>query len=445
MNRQRGLWVGIFVLGILAGCSNKDKTLNVEGAYSPVIVNLASNHEPPVRGAVNALTAVINNPRGFPVQYQWSTTAGTLSASTSATVDWTPPNVIGDYPVTVAISAHDDLNDVDFHKTRTFVIHVDNEFNRWTRTPSVQFDVVAPTAGRIYFSQIRNPSTNESDIWSLDTPLGSPTQVTSTFWQATSPTVQSDGSRVVFLGKFNIGTTAPSLYVVPPTGGDTTTAAVVIQAAPSTNTRIRGPRFRPTGSMLAYSTDTLAPNNLFPKPWIRDMATPAQPIPILPSTNGFSAENNKSYVNASWIGSGDFIVFESYGNYALPNQVPRGLYKFSATGNPPNNPEPFNVWLNDLLAREPDWSPDGQHIVFSKISPGQTDRDLWIINANATDPAAAVRITSGPADDSHPRFSSDGNTIFFISDRADGYGANGTFETERRGVNIWSVSKFDLP
>jgi len=443
MNHQRGLRVGIFVLLILVGCSKKDKTLNAEGPYSPVIANLASDKEPPVRGALNALTAVLNNPRALPVQYHWSTSAGVLADSDSVTVHWTPPNVIGDYPVTVAITAHDDLNNVDFYKTRTFVVHVDNEFERWTRTPSVQFDVVPPTVGKIYFSQIRNSSTNESDIWSLDGPLGSPTQVTSQFWQATSATVQSDGQRLVFLGRATLGV-KPSLYVVGPAGGDTTTAAIVIQTAISTNTFIGPADFEASGSELAYTTDTLGLNVTRPKPWKRDMAVPAQPVPILPGTN--TTTDNTTYLGPSWNGAGDAIVIVGYQNFGAPTQQSRGVFKFSATGNPPNNPgPPFTPWLNDPLALEPDWSPDGQHIVFSKISPGESDRDIWIINANATDPASAVRVTRGPADESHPRFSSDGSKIFFVSDRTDGYGANGVYDTERRGVNIWSVSRFDLP
>jgi Tol biopolymer transport system component len=56
-----------------------------------------------------------------------------------------------------------------------------------------------------------------------------------------------------------------------------------------------------------------------------------------------------------------------------------------------------------------------------------------------------VRVTSGPADDSQPRFSADGNSIFFISNRVDRYGVTGVYGTERRGTNVWSVAHFDRP
>jgi Tol biopolymer transport system component len=199
--------------------------------------------------------------------------------------------------------------------------------------------------------------------------------------------------------------------------------------------------------MIAYATDTVSTNFFHPKIWTRDVGNfAAAPIPVLPTTTaGGSAEGSNAYWNPAWRGGGDSLVVESYNNFGQGNQVPRGVFKFSATGNPPTNPEPFTAWLNDLAALEPDWSPDGMHIVFSKRLPGHTDRDLWIINAGASDPSTARQVTFGPADEFHPRFSSDGSKIFFVSNRIDGYGANGFYDTERRGTNIWSVSRFDLP
>jgi Tol biopolymer transport system component len=210
---------------------------------------------------------------------------------------------------------------------------------------------------------------------------------------------------------------------------------------------VGGPRFAPSGSMVAYATDTLSRNHFHPKIWMRDVSNFAfPPIPVMPTTTGVSStEVGNAYWNPSWRGAGDSLVVESYDAFSQNNQVSRGLYKFSASGNPPTNPEPFVPWLGDITALEPDWSPDGQHIVFSRRSPGHTDRDLWIINAGASDISEARRVTFGPADEFHPRFSSDGSTIFFVSNRVDGYGENGVYDTERRGMNIWSVSRFDLP
>ncbi len=448
MNFQRGLRVGTLVLLVLSGCS-KNKTLNVEGAYTPVIVNVSADREPPVRGDVNVLTAQVSNPRGYPIQYHWSAPAGTLTDSTSATVHWTAPPSIGIYPVTVSIVAHDPDNNVDFFKTRTFQLYVDNEFVRWTRTIAVESDVVPPTGGRIYYTEIRNSATGESDVWALDAPMGSPQQITRHFWQATAPTVQSDGSQVAFLGKVHSNDGGASIWQVPSaTGGDTTDATGLVRFGSNTNHLIGPPRFARSGSTLAYSSDTTTFNFSRPKLWSRDAANlNVQPVPIMSTTTvSGSPEVVNTYWNPAW--TGDSVVVESFSSFGSSFQTRRGFYKFLAVGtppiNPPTNPEPFSVWLSDPAASEPDWSPNGLHIVFAKPSPGRVDRDIWIINAGASDPAAAVRVTYGPADEYHPRFSND-STVFFMSNRADGYGANGFYNTERRGVNIWSVSRIDRP
>ena len=441
MNGTRGLRAGIFILLILTGCS-KDKTLNVEGAFSPVIENLSSDHEPPVRGISNTLTAIVTNPRGYTLRYHWSAGAGVFADSQSQTVHWTPPDSMAVYPVTVSIQAHDDLNNVDFFKTRTFQVYVDNEFERWTRSVAVQFDVAPPAGGRIYYSEIRNASTGESDIWALALPLGSPDQITQSFWQVASPTAQSDGPLVVFSGRRRSSDAAPSIWLVPPTGGDTTTALPVVRWHPSKNTILDGPRFAPSGPMLLYHSDSLDINYSKPKPWVRDVSNFA--LPPVPLVGENSAEASNAYVNGAWKGSGDSIVVESYTNYNVPTQRrSTGLFKLSASSN--SSVASYPQWLADSAATDLDWSPDGHHIVFAKRAPGRTDRDLWIINANSSDPASEVAITRGIADESHPRFSSDGTKIFFVSNRVDQYGANGVYDTERRGTNIWSVSRFDLP
>lgn len=441
MNGNRGLRVGILILLILAGCS-KDKTLNVEGAFSPVVENLSSDVEPPVRGISNTLTAIVTNPRGYTLRYHWSTAAGVLADSTTQTVHWTPPDSIGVYPVTVSVEAHDALNNVDFFKTRTFQVYVDNEFERWTRSVAVQFDVAPPAAGKIYYSEIRNPLTGESDIWALAVPLGSPEKITQSFWQVTSPTAQSDGSRIVFSGRRRSSDGGASIWLVPPTGGDTTTALPVVRWNSNNNSLLGGPRFALSGPMLLYHTDSLDFNHDKPKPWVRDVSNFAFP-PIALADSNFN-EVPYSYVTGAWKGSGDSIVVESYTDYKFLNvRRSRGLYKLSVSGN--GSASTFPQWLTDSAATEPDWSPDGQHIVFAKRAPGRTDRDLWIINAGSSDPASAVPVTRGIADESHPRFSSDGTKIFFVSNRIDKYGANGFYDTERRGTNIWSVSRFDRP
>jgi dipeptidyl aminopeptidase/acylaminoacyl peptidase len=135
------------------------------------------------------------------------------------------------------------------------------------------------------------------------------------------------------------------------------------------------------------------------------------------------------------------VVCQGITFFGQNGQLARGLLKFgSVTGQV----DPGSPWLNDLTATEPDWSPDGHHIVFVRPNP-VGDRDIWIINAASSNPNDAIRVTHGPADDAHPRFSADGTKIFFISNRANRYGLNGIYDTERRGINIWTVARFDKP
>ena len=156
-------------------------------------------------------------------------------------------------------------------------------------------------------------------------------------------------------------------------------------------------------------------------------------------------EGQSTYWTPAWgpdtDGNGlpDSVVCVGYLFFGSTNQEPQGLFKF------PTSPEQSSAtqWLPDSTAAEVDWSRDGQHIIFTKRNSPAGDRDIWIINAGSNDPSTAQRVPFGPADDAHPRFSHDGASIFFVSNRADHYGVNGIYNTERRGTNIWSVSRFD--
>src|SRR5205823_2872386 len=149
----------------------------------------------------------------------------------------------------------------------------------------------------------------------------------------------SDGSRVVFAGRLHGSDIGPSLWQVPPTGGDTTTAALVVAFSNNFNHFLGTPRFAPTGSLFAYGSDSVNVNFFNPKIWIRDAANSnVQPIPVMPTTLVSGSENSNAYSNPSWRGTGDSLVTESYAGFGQSNAQSRGLFKFSAIGNPPTNP-----------------------------------------------------------------------------------------------------------
>ena len=435
----RGLWAGAVLLLAISGCSDdEDKTINDPGVYSPLITGIASSNEPAVRGEENQLTVLVTNVNNLPLTYHWSAGAGGLLDSTAATVRWVAPDEVGSYPVTVSITAQD--GGQSFFKQTTFQVRVDNEYVRWTHSDAVQFDPAPTAAGGVVFAQYSNVSTGQSAAYGVDAPGLSAVQLTTGFFTATSPTLRADGGQLAIAGKKLSSDPGPSIWLLPGTGGDAADAAPAALRG-TFQTLLGTPRFARSGSWLLYNSDSTSIGN--PRPWYRDAFNLAQaPFRLLASagTNAFYQPNWGPDSDAN--GLPDSVVCPSYRLFGTPSQIARGLFKLTSLAN---QTAPSTNWLPDSSATEPDWSPDGAYIVYAKRDPITRDRDIWIIAASSNVPSTAIRVTHGPADDSHPRFSPDGSAIFFVSNRADRYGLNGIYNLERRGTNIWSVTRFDLP
>jgi dipeptidyl aminopeptidase/acylaminoacyl peptidase len=73
--------------------------------------------------------------------------------------------------------------------------------------------------------------------------------------------------------------------------------------------------------------------------------------------------------------------------------------------------------LEDASASDPDWSPNGERIVFRASSGGWWN--LWAINA---DGSGLARLTDDPAVDALPVWSPDGEWIAFLSDLGGNWG-----------------------
>jgi hypothetical protein len=450
MNRIRALVAGLSLLLVLSGCSEETKVVNAVGSYAPVIYGVSIDREPAVRGQDNELTLVVTNVNGVALTYHWKADAGVLVDSTAQTVTWTAPDTIGTYSIYASIEGTD-VNGVYFWREKTFPIYVDNEFTRWTSGEAIKQDVAPQLAQAVgpgkplVYAEIENPSTGQSRVLALDAPMGAPVELTGAFFAATGPTISADGNWVAFSGKTLSTKPGNSIYTIPATGSgpDTTTALPVALYHKDTNpaTILANPRFARTGTMLAYNSDSTS--SPYPSLYLRDGIN----LNVGPSRLAF--DFFQAYWMPAW-GPADTILCQVIQNFGQSSANQLGIYKVSAipTIPPPPSflPQPGRQW-QDTDGTDCDWSPDGQYVVYALKNTTATtqDRDIWINRYGATSEATAVRVTSGPADDAHPRFSHDGSTIYFLSNRADRYGLNGIFGTERRGYNIWSVKAYDLP
>jgi len=85
--------------------------------------------------------------------------------------------------------------------------------------------------------------------------------------------------------------------------------------------------------------------------------------------------------------------------------------------------KPFTV--DDLVRlkrlSDPHTSPDGRYVAFTlsetDMDANKRRTDLWLLDLNAKD-ATPRRLTQNPANDSSPRWSADGKTLYFISTRS---------------------------
>ncbi len=98
-----------------------------------------------------------------------------------------------------------------------------------------------------------------------------------------------------------------------------------------------------------------------------------------------------------------------------------GLACATAWAQPASQTHSFSV--NDLLAMDrisdPQVSPDGKTVVFvvrkTDLEANRGRTDLWLVGS---DGRGLCQLTSHPENDSNPRWSSDGKTIWFISSRS---------------------------
>ncbi len=72
------------------------------------------------------------------------------------------------------------------------------------------------------------------------------------------------------------------------------------------------------------------------------------------------------------------------------------------------------LWSRDGYDAEASWSPDGRHILYTRLKPGGDDGDLWIYD---TVTETHTELIAEPGYDGGPFFSPDGTRICYRSDR----------------------------
>lgn len=84
------------------------------------------------------------------------------------------------------------------------------------------------------------------------------------------------------------------------------------------------------------------------------------------------------------------------------------------SGHPWVADDALPLWTRDGYDAEASWSPDGRHVLYTRLKPGSDDGDLWIYD---TVTETHTELIAEPGYDGGPFFSPDGTRICYRSDR----------------------------
>jgi TolB protein len=256
--------------------------------------------------------------------------------------------------------------------------------------------VLGPADGLIVFRSDRD---GEPDLFTLDVVTGATTKLTnSAGFAELQPAWSPDGGRILYVRRARLSG-RPDLFVMNANGRGRTRIT-------STPVPERDPSWSPDGTGLVYAARTAA----------------GEPFRIfVASADGSSREQLTSQKAGSdrapvWSPDGTRIAFVSDRNGGFPE-----LYLMNADGTGVKR-----LTTNSLIDANPSWSPDGTRVVFERCCENGTS-DLFTIDVTTRAEVSVTASTSSQEFD--PSWSSDGTRIAYDA-----------FEVGQSNIDIWVVN-----
>lgn len=247
---------------------------------------------------------------------------------------------------------------------------------------------VSPDGRRLAFAGTTSNAVSQLFVLALDEgfrAIGEPYQVTSGGGSISRPMWTEDGRELLYRG----GWWADSgLWRIPVDGGEPRRAAVATRG-------LSEAAYRPEHGLLLYTHETGAADLWLQPPC--DCLEEARRL-ISSTLHDFNARFSPDGERIAWISdrTGRFQVWTAQAD----GSEARALTEFG-----------------DTMTGTPRWSPDSRLIAFDSRPDGHSD--IFIVSSDGgAAQRFAQRFTENPAADLTPNFSSDGEAVYFGSDRS---------------------------
>jgi Tol biopolymer transport system component len=247
--------------------------------------------------------------------------------------------------------------------------------------PQVAARAEAPAlSGEIVFERVE-PKTGTIAIWLVNADGSNQRRVTGTVLDNTGPAWSPDGTEIAFAR--NDGGTF-QLFTIEPTSGG------LKQLTTGPRDKYE-PIWARDGERITYSSGPLRQSTL----------------------TRLDVKTKRSQAIATQAGTTGNPALSPTGAIAFASKV-KGDSEIVVVGSQGGNRRTLTE--NSVADLDPDWSPDGKRIAFTRDRDG--NYDIYVKEV-ATD--KVTRLTTNPAEDAEPSWSSDGQHIAFVSTRSGNY------------------------